>query len=111
MTFGGYLSRDWVSVTQTSKWLFSHVVTSGVLEENLIKTLADIIILYNCLVSRVIMGGADTKSTPRHINGFLTKIHQLDRPNRIDTQKCMLISRPNFLTVLNIPDSIERFRL
>ena len=108
MTFGGYLSRDWVSVIQTSKWLFSHVVTCGVLEENLVKTLADIIILYNCLVSRV-MGGADTKCISRHINAFLTKIHKWDRLNGIDTQKCMLISRPNFLTLLNIPDSIERF--
>ena len=91
MTFGGYLSRNWVSVTQMSKWLFSHVVTCGALEENLVKTLADIIILYNCLVSRV-MGGADTKCISRHINAFLTKNHEWDRLNGIDVQKCMLIS-------------------
>ena len=55
------------------------------------------------------MDGADTKSISRHTIGFLIKIHKLDRLNAIDTQNYMLISRPNFLTLLNNPDSIEQF--
>ena len=55
LTFGNYLSREWVTITRTSKWLFGGIKT--VLDspevEEMSNLMVDLIILYHCFVSRV----------------------------------------------------------
>ena len=55
LSFANYLSREWVTITRTSKWLFGGIET--VLDspevEEVSNLMVDLVILYHYFVSRV----------------------------------------------------------
>ena len=62
MTCGNYLSREWVTITWTSKWLFGgiKIVLDSPEVEEVSNLMVDLVILYHCFVSRVMGGDAGT---------------------------------------------------
>ena len=75
--------------------------------EEVSNLMVDLVILYHCFVSRVMGGDPDIQSITRCIKAFLTKVQDLE--NCQITINSLLVNRPNFLTLLNIPNQLERF--
>jgi len=107
MSFGNYLSRDWVTICRTSKWIFGHM--QGCEKDDITEFLENIIISYHCAVGRI-MGGGRPDSMRRHIKAFLTKVHNLDQSRGGFTHhNAVLVKKVHFLTLLNIPDATSPF--
>ena len=57
------------------------------------------------------MGGDKRDFTSRHINAFLTKVHELDRLQKFPTNTCVFVINVYLFTLLNILDIIEEVRV
>ena len=78
----------------------------------------DLIRTHQCMVARV-MGGASGASVGRHAKIFLTKMHRMDKEMRgfavnrkvkeKDAHKLELVSRQNYMTLLNMEHAIDHY--
>ena len=75
--------------------------------EEVSNLMVDLVILYHCFVFRVMGGDPNIQSITRYIKAFLTKVHDLENCRSVINS--LLVNRPNFLTLLNIPNQLERF--
>ena len=76
LTFEKFLLREWVTITQTSKWLFGGIKTvlNSPEVEEVSNLMVDLVILYYCFISRIIGGDPDTQFITRYIKAFLAKV-------------------------------------
>ena len=73
----------------------------------LIQGLVDIIVSYHCVISRII-DGDNRDSISGHIKAYLTKLHKLDKLQKVPGDTCVLVKKVKFLILLNILDAIEQ---
>lgn len=83
---------------------------AAVKEDEVAGDMMDLISLHHCVVARV-MGAASAASVGRHVKMFLTLLHVIDK--KIDVGgvrvKRELVSKQNYLTLLNLEETINRF--
>ena len=73
------------------------------------KLMTDVLVLYHSFASGV-MGSCSPQYIDRHAKAFLTAVHKLDTALNGDHPRVpMILSKVNFLTLLNVPDCIKRF--